>query len=732
MRILSRDSSTSDNDYQIGIGYTDVKVLCSQRWQEEATWLDLSVLNDSDIASDVTLNIRGDKEDGEILYSEELGEIAGGKGVSMTVNLRPYEDSCCTYFVEAVTGTEDVVEGNNTVFVYTGFGTDVPSGVLAPDPKFYTVNFQIGGGSAVESQQVEEGRGAMEPQVPSREGYRFIGWYFHGEPYNFRLPVMGDITLEAVWEEQPVLAAPSASFPTGSEVEVGTKIVLTCAASGAEIYYTLDGTVPVGLWIAGVDERGYTYTGKAIKPAVRVYDNKTRLREKTDYSISYKNNTKVSDGSAANKAPSIVVTGKGNYAGKETANFKILPQNIAAENIKAEDIAVIYNKKVQRAVPVLLWNGRKLKNKTDYIVEYPDLAGNPNAYQAPGTYSILVKGRGCYGGERKLSLVVTQGKLMSRVKVSKIAPQPYTGRKITIAAMDKAPVVKSGGTLMKKFRITPYDIQLDPEKRIRAVIVGQPVYAKGGSRPEPVVKFGNTILEKGKDYTLSYQNNRAVNPGKDTNKRPIVIIKGRGNFKGSTAVTYSIAEQDIRNLKMTVPDKMYRNKRDSYQSVPKVTDLDGKVLKAGTDYEKDVLYCYGQDIRLSDGSVGRKGKPIGAADILPAGTVVEVTVTGKGNYKGVLTGRYRVAAISISGAKVTAAPQTYSGREIILDKSQLTVKVGRNTLSPGDYEIVEDSYRNNVKKGTASVIIRGTGNYGGTKTVKFKIRAKNMFWWWRK
>ena len=1074
----SGESSTSDNDYQIGIGYTDVKVLCSQRWQDEATWLDLSVLNDSDIASDVTLNIRGDKEDGEILYSEELGEIAGGKGVSMTVNLQPYEDSCCTYFVEAVTGTEDVIEGNNTVFVYTGFGTDVPGGVLVPDPHFYTVNFQSNGGSAVESQQIEEDRSASEPPVPSREGYRFIGWYLGGEPYNFQLPITGDITLEAVWEEQGVLSAPSASFPTGSELEIGTKIVLTCAASGAQIYYTLDGTtpdrtstlyrepivvlgdmtimamavkegykdspvatfvyhavnptpdvymvvfqsnggtqvdsqevkagetvqrpedpvregyrftgwyldgelydfalpvtgnirldavwealdtldmpvsniasgkavpegskiilstdqpgvkiyytldgtvptdkgilyrepivitedtvimavarkkgwqdsqvvtfrytvsvkkddlgeilpedfpeggadaIPAGLWIAGVDEKGYTYTGKAIKPEVRVYDHKTRLRVKTDYSISYKNHTKANDGSVANKAPVIIVAGKGNYAGKETANFKINVKSIAAKDITAEDIAVNYNKKVQKAVPVLLWNGKKLKNKTDYTLEYPDLLNNPNAYKMPGTYTILVKGKGNYGGERKVSLLITESKLMSKVTVSKIAAQTYTGEEITVSTMDKMPVVKSGrnvlrkdvhytvsyednveignavmilsgtgkvtpegtytgqkkvsfkitggnikkaivtgipknmvytgnaisevtsgwgkgiklsvtgknqekkeltegvdytleyqknkdcgtaqiiftgingysGTLKKSFKITAYDIQKDTGRLLNATIERQPVYAKGGSKPEPVVKFGNMLLEKGRDYTLSYKNNRAVYDGKSGGKVPVVVIKGKGNFKGSTTLTYTIAGQNLGNLKAEISDKVYQNKKNAYKSVPKVIDLDGKVLKSGTDYEKDYSYSYGTDTKLADGSMRRKGEKIGENDVLPANALVNVSLTGKGNYSGTLNGQYRVTAATVSKSKVTVATQVYSGKEIILDKSQITVKVGRDTLLPADYKILEDSYKNNVKKGTASVTIKGTGNYGGTKTVKFKIRAKNMFWWWR-
>lgn len=61
------------------------------------------------------------------------------------------------------------------------------------------------------------------------------------------------------------------------------------------------------------------------------------------------------------------------------------------------------------------------------------------------------------------------------------------------------------------------------------------------------------------------------------------------------------------------------------------------------------------------------------------------------------------------------------------------VRPGRSQAGEGsaikeapDYEILEDSYVNNVRKGTASVKVRGLGDYGGTKTVKFKIQAKKM------
>ncbi len=60
------------------------------------------------------------------------------------------------------------------------------------------------------------------------------------------------------------------------------------------------------------------YNGKAIKPDVAVKDGGKRLKKGKDYTLSYKNNTKI--GTAT-----VVVTGKGSYTGSKTLTFKIVP-----------------------------------------------------------------------------------------------------------------------------------------------------------------------------------------------------------------------------------------------------------------------------------------------------------------------------------------------------------------------------------------------------------------------
>ena len=69
---------------------------------------------------------------------------------------------------------------------------------------YYSVIFETNGGSAVETQVVEEGLTAVEPEEPIREGYSFSGWFSDEEltsTYDFETPVTADITLYAGWTE---------------------------------------------------------------------------------------------------------------------------------------------------------------------------------------------------------------------------------------------------------------------------------------------------------------------------------------------------------------------------------------------------------------------------------------------------------------------------------------------------------------------------------------------------
>ena len=196
------------------------------------------------------------------------------------------------------------------------------------------------------------------------------------------------------------------------------------------------------------------------------------------------------------------------------------------------------------------------------------------------------------------------------------------------------------------------------------------------------------VLTNGTDYTVSYSNN--INVGTAT-----VTITGKGRYGGTNGtkkLTFKITPASL--AKATVSSIAAQTYSGSALK-PAVTVSSGSTtLKNGTDYTA----AYSNNIN--------------------AGTAT-VTITGKGNYTGTKTATFTIKAKSFSGATVSAiAEQTYTGSAI---KPAMVIKDGSKTLTSSDYTV---SYKNNINVGTATATITGKGNYTGSKTATFTIKAK--------
>ncbi len=591
---------------------------------------------------------------------------------------------------------------------------------------------------------------------------------------------------------------------------------------------TLGGLTEVereGLWALEIAD--VTYTGKALKPSVTVYDGKTLLTLGRDYTVSYKKNTKPTDQAEA------VIKGKGNYAGSTTKNFKIVPKNIADEDILIPNLYVKAPKtgKSVTVAPVVTRNGKKLTKK-DFIVEsIQNNAGSKvDRVTQPGTYTVTVKGVDAngYTGTKEIQLVVLNSSqvLMSAVKVTGIQNKTYTGDKVvpeftvkygqetleadkdykvfcdsvevgTATAVIKGigekyvgektvtfkitgtvlkpanvqlenasnlyytgnaiePVVKiSGaeqnrdftvsydknvkagtatvtvkgigkytGTVKKTFKIAPFDIQQNPEGKLSYQTAGMEVpYMKGGSKlkaSDLKAVFNGKNLVEGTDYTLVYSGNKKLGTA-------TVKIKGKGNFKGTTApVSFTIHAQDLAKLtNVIISDVANKNARKYTNVSLTIKDFDEKPLKKGTDYS--VTFT------KTDGTTPITETP-------KAGDVIRATIEGNNCYTGKIYEDFRIIddSADISKAKVEVTPQYYTGKEITLSeinpvtgKQQIfvTINVGgeKKTLREGtDYEIVKHGYTKNINKGTGKMTIRGINQYGGIQTVSFKITAQAL------
>lgn len=93
-----------------------------------------------------------------------------------------------TYFGQEGAGWNPDVK--NTAYIW-GYATT-----------YYDVIFDSNGGTAVDTQEnVQYGTTATKPENPTREGYRFLGWFTKdGKAFDFSTPITKSMTLTAKWE----------------------------------------------------------------------------------------------------------------------------------------------------------------------------------------------------------------------------------------------------------------------------------------------------------------------------------------------------------------------------------------------------------------------------------------------------------------------------------------------------------------------------------------------------
>lgn len=125
------------------------------------------------------------------------------------------------------------------------------------------------------------------------------------------------------------------------------------------------------------------------------------------------------------------------------------------------------------------------------------------------------------------------------------------------------PKIKNAGTLNVGVKFTHpdylmnithyYTAEITPKPLIAGMIADIPpqLYTGQSIHPTPVIKDGNTVLEKGTDFTYSYDTNTSPEQGGK------VTINGKGNYKDTASKNFSIVneiteitEDDLKDLEI--------------------------------------------------------------------------------------------------------------------------------------------------------------------------------------
>lgn len=190
-------------------------------------------------------------------------------------------------------------------------------------------------------------------------------------------------------------------------------------------------SLPDGLYCADIPDQ--LYTGKAIKPELQVYYDGRLLTLGKDYTVKYgSKNTNVADKTAVNSkgksiAPSVTITGKGNYKGTKTVYFSIVPADLSYAPVS--DIVAAKTGKPIKIAQTVYYNGKKLKAGKDYVISTTtDRSGAITTADTSGY--LYVVGIGNYTGSSSFSFTVTTDVLAGKVTITKIPNQTYTGSDI--------------------------------------------------------------------------------------------------------------------------------------------------------------------------------------------------------------------------------------------------------------------------------------------------------------
>ena len=486
-------------------------------------------------------------------------------------------------------------------------------------------------------------------------------------------------------------------------VEAGAAVCVITGTGNYKGEVRVNFTVkPQSLKSCRIDNPGTCpFDGTPVRPAVRVTCGKKVLKQYTDYTVAYENNTATGKGK-------VVVTGTGNYEGSIEKTFLIRDSILTAE-ISGVETAVTYTGKAVTFPVTVTRGGTVLKAGKDYSITYKK---NKDAGEA----SLVITGKGSYTGEIVKNFTIKKAELGAGGAIGDIKTFTYTGKAIcpsvtvtygktrltakdyrvyytrnTEAGTARVTVTGTGnytGTLAGEFTIAAKEI-----RKCSIRVSDAPLLTATGGIPEITVKDGGTVLLQGRDYTVSYQDNHSL--GKAT-----AIITGCGSYGGETVKTYQV-KKDFTAAKLAwdLPDDYYNGK----EKRPKISvTLDGVPLKVGKDYTLSYVNCKNASVSES----------------------AQVIASGKGEYAGSLSISFTIRPLSLNSGSVTVSrirDVVYNGKS---QEPSFTVKYGKTVLKK-DVDYTVSCYWN-VDAGTASVTIRGKGNYEGSVYTDFRITPKKL------
>lgn len=427
------------------------------------------------------------------------------------------------------------------------------------------------------------------------------------------------------------------------------------------------------------------YTGKTIKSLPTLYRNGKKLTKNTDYKLTY---PQTGSGAYQNAGTyPIIITGTGGYSGTLTV-YETISRKTLLSKVKIAKIPnqVYEPEKIKKGTGMQPQLTVTYKNTTlaestdggitgDYVVSY---ANNLNIGTATATITAVGNNEN-YIGSKSITFKIT-GTSINKAVISGVEPKTYTGIDDDVKQDDNISVSFDGEQLISSIDKDKY-----PEKY----------------EDRPI------------DYVLEYKNiNKA---GTAT-----VIIKGVNKYTGTKKITYKINACDFSQVDMTdiiiqyCPDDADKNNDDSYKTVNSLNDITTPYVKGGvkpaiklyykvTIKDKEKVKEIEKELKLGkDYTVKYKNNNALTTADMPQDKMPLITITGKGNFKGSISGTFKITdgAMSDDNGKITMTAKdivykskqgAYRTSVTLTDANGKKLQAGKDYAKTLRYTYVEDT-----------------------------------------
>lgn len=567
--------------------------------------------------------------------------------------------------------------------------------------------------------------GDLSDCVPVLAGDKLVWYTWKNETLQFYQININDLSDYAVKN-----VVSGHSYQVSATNASDASVVLKCSKCGQS--HTEYVVKSFAVYWYGSTDNGYYYTnyeprydtGTKLKFLLRnqtyssesdsTNQNSEMVWESSDTSIATVSNLTDESGTVNMLKPGIVkisIYPKYNPSCKKTTTFRIGKEGEVSLDdcqISLSQDRYVYDGSSKKPAITVTYKGQDLIQNTDYTVTYTN---DTNAGNAVAT----VTGKGIFAGSKKLNYIIeaidigsykleiqldsynydaTEKKPEVKVVISEIAGKKYylnassytvkyeNNKNVGTANVTVTGAGSYSGELKGTFKILPRDIAG------ATVTTSQKSYGYTGKeiKPEVAVTLSDgTGLIFGTDYTVSYEDNTDIGTA-------TVNVTGRGNYTGKAKGSFGIGA-DIKDAEIVLSKEQYIY--SGRRNTPKATVVfAGKTLIENVDYT------------------------ISYEDCIDAGTA-RVVVSGEGDYGGTAEKTFEIARKDITGANVTIPQEYYEyvSKEI---RPEATVTLSDGTVLKNATEYIVD-YTDNIEVGTATITVKGNGNYIGYATKTFTI-----------